>query len=109
MLKVQHLVIDDVLNHIPRHPKVIKDTADDDRVMRRVVMSEHIARTGLTPGHRRPCQQAVEETSVELLENLVQVVDIAGGIFNQLAPAHAANQVCLFANGTTAHKLAIPC
>src|ERR1700726_2911977 len=33
MLQMQHLVVDDVLEHIGRHCDVIEDAADDDRIV----------------------------------------------------------------------------
>ena len=40
MLQVQHFVIDEVLNHVMGHVRAIEDTADNDGVVRGIIMTE---------------------------------------------------------------------
>ncbi len=90
MLEVKHLVVNDVFDDIAGHANVIEDAADDDGVVRGIVMSEHIARTGLAPGHLRAGEESEEEARVEFVEKLVEVIDVADGAFHTFASAHLA-------------------
>src|SRR5512146_2187632 len=74
MLQVQHLVINDVLHRIPRHVRMVEYSADYDRVVRRIIVSQTVARVILAPGEMWPRQQPKEKSCVQVLKKLVQVV-----------------------------------
>jgi len=56
MLQVQHFVIDKILNGTARHLRAIEDAANDNRVVRRIVVSEALSRGVPAPRHERSCQ-----------------------------------------------------
>src|SRR6202044_679748 len=74
MFQVEHLVIHDIFHSTPRHANVIEDTADNNCIVRRIVMRETVARMRATPGHLRPGQQTIKELPIECFENFVEVI-----------------------------------
>src|ERR1051326_1147367 len=92
---MQTLMVDDVLDHVPRDLRSVEDTADDNRVMRRVEVSEHGAGALLAPGHLRASEQAVEEARVEVVEDGLEIVDMSLRAGDALASARLADEVDL--------------
>jgi len=77
MVDVEHLVIDDVLDDVARNAARVERLADDDRVVRRVVMSKYSICLFDRPRQHRLRQLAAEEPEIHVIENLVEVVDFA--------------------------------
>ena len=77
MLEVEHLVVEQVLDGAARSVGAVEDAADDDGVVRGVVVAEHAAGVVSAPGERGAAEQAVEEAGVERLEDLVEIVVMA--------------------------------
>src|SRR5437868_709342 len=69
MLQVEHLVINDVLNGVTGHPRMIEHPAHDDGVVRRIVMSQAVAGMITAPGHARPSEKTVKIPTVQILKN----------------------------------------
>src|SRR5271170_4943688 len=69
MLQMQHFMIDDVLHGMARNCEMVKDAADDDRVVRRIIMAQHVPGSVLAPAHARPPKQSVEESCIQAVEN----------------------------------------
>jgi hypothetical protein len=65
MLEVEHLVIEQVFNRRSRSVRTVKDAANDDGVVRSVVVAEHTASVVGAPGEDGASEQAVEEARVE--------------------------------------------
>src|ERR1700704_2410937 len=107
MPQVQHLVIDQILNGVKRHACGIENTADDDGVVRGIVMSQAAQGFVAAPGHLRSSHQAVEEAKIQVVKNLVQVVMLALWAFNALASAQLADELRLLRHGVAAGKFAI--
>ena len=59
--KVQHLVIDDVLDRVTRYTWMIENTTNDDDVVGGIVVSQTVAGVILTPRQVGTSQQAKEE------------------------------------------------
>jgi len=95
MLQVQHLVIDDVFDDVLRNAMIIEYPADDDCVVRRVVMPEPVTRAIAAPGHLRTSQQAMEEPEVQLIEYRLEIISVSLCRRNALAAAHLPYQVSL--------------
>ena len=74
VLQMEHLVVNDVFQHEAGHAGMIEDAADNDRIVRRIVMAEYAAGLSLTPAHARPCHQSMEETAVQVFEDFIQIV-----------------------------------
>src|SRR5215467_1504459 len=49
--QVEHLVIDEIVNRIARHAGAVKDPADDDGVVRGIIVSQASQRAFAAPGH----------------------------------------------------------
>ena len=98
MLQVQHLVVDDVFEDIAGHARMVEDAADNDRIVRRIVVAEDAARLGLAPTHSRARHQPVKEAGVQVFENRVQIIEVPASGTQKFAPAHLANQVGLAHN-----------
>src|ERR1700733_14512966 len=107
MLQVQHLVVDDVLHGVARYRDLIKDAADDNRIVGRIVMPEDAPGLSWTPAHAWPAQQSMKKASVQLLKNQVEVIDAAFGRMQPLASAHLPHQVRLPDDFVTGHVFSI--
>ncbi|MBB5338764.1 hypothetical protein [Tunturiibacter gelidoferens] len=79
MLEVEHLVVEEVLDGAARGVGAVEDATDDDGVMGGVVVAQHAAGVVSRPGEGGAAKKAVEEAGVEGLEDLVEVVVMAGG------------------------------
>src|SRR5512146_2717326 len=88
MFQVQHLVIDEVFDGVFRDARMIENLADDDRVVRGVVVAEEIARVHTAPRHLRAREQAVEESQVEVVKDGFEVVGMSLGAYDAFAAAH---------------------
>src|SRR3974390_2156911 len=95
MFQMQHLVINDVLEHVPRYRRVIKDTADDDSVVGRIVVPKNSARLGLAPAHAWPRHQPVKEARVEIFKDRIQIEKMPTRRTQLLAPPHLTDEMCL--------------
>ena len=106
---MQHLVVDDVFESVPGNAGLIKDPADYNRVMRRIVVAQAGAGVILAPGEVRACQQPMKEMGVQVVKNVFQVVDVSVCCFDALAAAHLSQQVGLVSNMPTRHVTPIAC
>jgi hypothetical protein len=79
MLEVEHLVVQQILDRTTRGVGAVEDAADDDGVVSGVVVAKHAAGMMCAPRQGRAAKQAVEETCVEGLEDLIEIVVVAGG------------------------------
>jgi hypothetical protein len=77
VLEVQHLVVEKVLDGAAWGIGAIEYTADDDGIVRGVVVAEHAACGVGAPGKGGAAEQAMEEAGVEGLEDLVEIVVVA--------------------------------
>jgi len=109
MPQVQHLMIDKVLNGIKRDTRGIKDAADDDCVMRRIIVAKAAQGLIAAPCHLRTGHQAVEEAKIQVIENLVKIVVFALGTLNALASAQLADELRFFRHSMAASVFAVTC
>ena len=107
MLQVEHFVVDDVFQHIGRHRRMVEDAADDNGVVRGIVVAENAAGLGLAPTHAGAGEQAVKESSVQVLEDGVEIVEVAAGGAEAFAPAHLANEVSFAHDLVTGHVFSV--
>src|SRR5258708_31682320 len=63
VLQVQHLVEENVFDRVARHARMVEDAADDDGVVRRIVVPEAAAGVILAPGEFRASHESVEEAA----------------------------------------------
>src|ERR1700722_9170371 len=89
---MQHLVEQDVFDGIARHPWVVEDAADDDGVVRGVVVAEAAPGVVLAPGELRASHEPVEEATVKVLENFLKMVVMATGGVDVFASAHLSDE-----------------
>ena len=92
VLQMQHLVEEDVFDSVSRDVRVVEDAADDDGVVRGVVVAEAAAGVVLAPGELRASHESVEEAAVEVVENFFQMVVVAAGGADVFASAHLADE-----------------
>lgn len=74
MFQVQHLMINEILNSAFWHVRAIKHTADYDRVVCRIVVSQALPRRVPAPRHQRAGKQPVKKAAIEVLKDLFQIV-----------------------------------
>ena len=79
VLQVQHLVVEQVFDCAARCVGGVEDAADDDGVVRGIVMAEHAPGVVRAPGQDGLAQETVEETRVRGVEDLVEVEVVANG------------------------------
>jgi hypothetical protein len=92
VLQMEHLVKQYVFNCVTRHSWLIKNAADDDGVVRRIVVSEAAAGMVLTPGKLRTSKESVEKAAVEVFENFIKMVVMTAWGANLFPSAHLADQ-----------------
>ena len=92
VLQMQHLVEQNVFDGVARHAWVVEDAADDDGVVRGVVVAEAAAGVVLAPGELRASHESVEEAAVKVVEDFFQMVVMAAGGVDVLASAHLAEE-----------------
>jgi len=88
-------MVDDVLQHVSGHRGVIEDPADNNGIVRRVVVTQDAPGLVLAPAHAGTGHQAVKKTSVEIFEDCLEVVIVSPGGAQKFATAHLADQVGL--------------
>src|SRR6476646_4929651 len=107
MPQVQHLVIDEILDGIERDARRIENAADDDGVVRGIIVAQAAERLVAAPGHLRPGHQAVEKAEIQAVKNPVEIIVPAFGTLNALAPAKLADELRLLRHGVTAGIFAV--
>lgn len=92
VLQVQHFVVENVFDRVARHAGMIEDTADDDGIVRGVVVAEAAAGLVPAPGELWASHESVEEATVEVVEDFFQMVVMTAGGADVLASAHLADE-----------------
>ncbi len=99
VLEVEHLVVEEVLDGAAGCVGAVEDAGDDDGVVGGVVVTEHAAGVVGAPGKGGAAEESVEEACVEGLEDLVEIVVMAGGSGETLAAASLADVLGLAGDG----------
>jgi hypothetical protein len=99
MLEVEHLVVEEVLDGAAWGVGTVEDSADDDGVVGGVVVAQHSAGVMCGPGEGWAAEEAVEETGVEGVEDLVEVVVMADVGEDAFAAASLTDVLGLFGGG----------
>src|SRR5260370_34729600 len=92
MPQEQHFVIHQIFDRVPGNGRVIKDPADDNGVVGGIVMPQVLPRMSSAPCHLRSRHQPVEKTTVEIVENLLEMIVLAGGAVNAFSSAYLPDQ-----------------
>jgi len=107
MTQVQHFMIDKVLDGIERDARGIENAADDDGVMRGIVVAQAAQGLVATPCHLRSSHQAVEEAKIQSVKNLVEIIMFALRTRNAFASAQLADELRLLRHGMATGVFAI--
>ena len=99
VLEVKHLVVEKVFDGAARGVGAVEYAAYDDGVVGGVVVAEHAAGVVGGPGESGTAEKSVEETGVEGLEDLVEVVVMAHGGEDALAATGLADVLGLAGDG----------
>ncbi len=62
-------MVEDVFDGVARHARMVEDAADDDGIVRRVVVAEAAAGMILAPGKLRASHESVEEAKKRRLRS----------------------------------------
>src|SRR5579859_5417753 len=103
--QVQHLVVNEVFHCVPGNVGTIKDAADHNGVVGRIIVSQALARVIGAPGHLRSRHQAKEKPDIQIFEDLFQIVVQTFGSMDFLAPSHLSDQVGLGRDALASGKL----
>jgi len=79
VVDVEHFVENDVFDDEIRHVRRIERAADDDRVVRRIVVTKDPVGFACGPGQRWLFQRRVKISSVQPVEYLIQIINRPGG------------------------------
>ena len=93
MTQMQHLVIDEIFDGIEGNASGIENAANDDGVMRGIIVAQAAESLVAAPCHLRPRHQAVEEAKIEIVKNLVEIIVLSFGALNAFASAELANEL----------------
>ncbi len=74
---MQHLVVNDVLDCHARHPRFVKNSAHNDRIVRRIVMTQAMAGHIAAPRYPGSRQQAMKKSDIQVVENRFQIINSA--------------------------------
>ncbi len=85
----------------------IEDAADDDGVVRGIIVAQAAESFVAAPGHLRSSHQAMEEAEIQVVKNLVEIVMLALGALDALASAHLADELRLLRHGVAADVFAV--
>lgn len=107
--QMEHFMVDKILNGIERYERGIENAADDDGVMRRIIVAQASQSLISAPGHLRSGHQAMEETQIQLVKNAIKVIVLALWTFNALTSAQLPDQVGLLCHVMTAGIFAVSC
>ena len=88
---MQHLVVQQILDRIPRTRWPVEDFTHHNRVVRGIVMTQQPLGMMLAPGELRTAQQAEKEALIQRIEDFVEVVIAAFRPAESLGSARAAN------------------
>src|SRR6267154_3212269 len=92
MLQMQHLVKQNVLDRITRHPRMIKNAADNNRIVRRIVMPQTAARLFSAPGELRAPHQPMKKSPVQIVENFFQMIMMSARRMDVLASSRLPDE-----------------
>lgn len=107
MPQVQHLMIDEIFDGIERDACGIENAADDDGVMRGIIVAQAAESLVAAPGHLWSSHKAVEKAEIQVVKNLVEIIVLPFGTLDALAPAKLADELRLLRHGVTAGIFAI--
>lgn len=88
-------MVDDVFHGKAWYARVVKNTADHDGIVGRVVVSQAVTRVGMAPGHLRARHQPVEKMQVKIVENLLEIIDLASRRCDSLATPDLPHEMSL--------------
>jgi len=107
MPQVKHLVVDKIFDGIKRDARGIENAANDDGVVRGIVMAQAAQGFVSAPGHLRSGHQAMKEAEIQVVKNLVEIVMLSLGTFNALASTQLADELRLLRHGVAAGVFAV--
>ena len=107
MTQMQHLVIDEIFDGIEGNASGIENAANDDGVMRGIIVAQAAESLVAAPCHLGSGHQAVEEAEIKLVKNLVEIIVLALGTLNALASAQLADELRLLRHGMAAGVFAV--
>lgn len=96
MLEVKHLVIQQVFDGTARCIWPVEYPADDDGIVRGVVVAQHAARMVGAPCKGGAAEKPMEKAHVQSFEDLVEIVVMADGAKDSLTPSSLPNMFGLF-------------
>ena len=92
---MEHLVKQNVFDGVAGHARMVKDAADDNRVVCGIVVAETAAGVVPAPGQLRLSHQAVEKASIEILKDFFEMIVVAAGGVDVFASTHLPHQASL--------------
>ena len=104
VLKVQHLVVQQVFDRVARAGGAVEDAAHHNCVVGSVVVAQHSLGVVLTPGEFGPAQQPSEESRIQRIEDLFQMVVAAFRAVVPLAAPGVTNEFRLAGDGRAGSK-----
>ena len=95
VLQMQHLMVEQVFNRVTGTRRPVENSTHHNCVVRRIVVTKQSLCVMLAPGQLRPSQKSMEETLVQRVENLFEIVVPPLGSADSLRSPRMANLFCL--------------
>jgi hypothetical protein len=89
---MQHFVVEEILECVARAGWAVKDLADDNGIVRGVVVAEGTLGVVFAPGEVGPTEQAAEETHVETVKDFFEMEEAAFWAGDALGATGVANE-----------------
>src|SRR5438477_2365398 len=99
MFEVEHLVEEQVLDRVARTGRPVKYPADDDSVVRGVIVAQRALGVVFAPGEFRTSHESAEEAKIQGIEYFVKVIEAAFWTEVALGAARSPNQLGLAGDG----------
>ena len=94
MLQVEHLVIEQIFHRIFWHLPLIKNPADYNRVVRRIIVAQALSREVIAPCELWTSHQSIEEPAIQLLKNLIQIIELTFWRVDPFASPNLPYEMC---------------
>ena len=93
MLQVQHFVVEDVLHRRAGNTGMVENAADDNGIVRRIVMAKAVPRAIAAPCQLRTGHKPMKESRVQIFKDNFKIVGTSLRGIDSLATTYLPHQM----------------
>jgi len=93
MLQVQHFVVEDVLHRRAGNTGMVENAADDNGIVRRIVMAKAVPRAIAAPCQLRTGHKPIKESRVQIFKDNFKIVGTSLRGIDSLATPYLPHQM----------------